>query len=69
MNKNKAKDPPKERLIKGVALSDDELENVTGGSGFIYCPYCGQYISSGLFAAHSALCGTVYDGPNKPSAI
>ena len=33
MNKNKAKDPLKERLIKGVALSDDELETVSGGGG------------------------------------
>ena len=65
----KSRDELRERLLKNRALSDEELEKVAGGEGIIYCPYCGQYISSGLFAAHSALCGTVYDGPNKPSAI
>ena len=32
-NKNKKKDAPKEQLIEGVALSDNELEKVSGGDG------------------------------------
>ena len=31
LNKNKEKDTPEEELIKGAALTDEELEQVSGG--------------------------------------
>ena len=46
MSMEKSKEELKERLLKAHALSDDELEKVSGGFNvFTMCEFCGCFHS------------------------